>query len=256
LPIDDKRNTVDRDQAGLNSPRVGTSSTFFPTRSNTTAALLPPQKQGREGRKCLVLDLDETLVHSSFQPVARYDFLIPVEIEGTTYQVYVAKRPNVDEFLKKMGAVFEVVVFTASLSKYADPVLDLLDIHKVIDFRLFREHCTCINDIYVKDMSIMGRSINSVFIIDNSPHAYSLQPENAIPCKSWFDDYEDIQLLEFIPILEKIADPSVKDIISELERLHLNGCGKLESSSTGYTQSTEQTTDEDTTTSSKSSDNV
>lgn len=66
-----------------------------------------------------------------------------------------------DEFLKEMGKVYEVVVFTASLSKvcassltrspqYADPVLDLLDIHRVVDFRLFREHCTCINDIYVK----------------------------------------------------------------------------------------------------------
>jgi len=101
-------------------------------------------------------------------------------------------------------------------------------------------------------MSIMGRPINSVFIIDNSPHAYSLQPENAVPCRSWFDDYEDVQLLEFIPILEKIADPSVKDIISELDRLHLNGCGKIESSST-YTQSTERTTTDETSTS-RSSD--
>lgn len=41
----------------------------------------------------------------------------------------------------------------------------------------------------------MGRPIESVFIIDNSPHAYSLQPENAFPCTSWFDDYEDNELL-------------------------------------------------------------
>jgi len=199
--------------------------------------------EGRGGRKCLVLDLDETLVHSSFQPVDKYDFLIPVEIEGNVYQVYVAKRPHVDEFLKKMGEVYEVVIFTASLSKYADPVLDLLDIHKVIDYRLFREHCTCINDIYVKDMSIMGRSIESVFIIDNSPHAYSLQPENAFPCTSWFDDYEDNELLEFIPILQDIAKPGVKNIITELDRLKLNGCGKMDSFSQ-YTS--DETSDEST----------
>ncbi|CAJ0649883.1 1411_t:CDS:2, partial [Entrophospora sp. SA101] len=30
-----------------------------------------------------------------------------------------------------MGELYEVVVFTASLSKYADPVLDMLDIHRV-----------------------------------------------------------------------------------------------------------------------------
>jgi len=138
-----------------------------------------------------------------------------------------------------MGEVFEVVVFTASLSKYADPVLDLLDVHKVIDYRLFREHCTCINDTYIKDMSIMGRPIESVFIIDNSPHAYSLQPENAMPCLSWFDDYDDNELLGFIPILQKLADPSVKNIITELERLKLNGCGKVDSFSQ-YTTSTEE----------------
>ena len=37
------------------------------------------------------------------------------------------KRPYVDEFLQRMGELFECVLFTASLSKYADPVADLLD---------------------------------------------------------------------------------------------------------------------------------
>ncbi|EAW97081.1 CTD (carboxy-terminal domain, RNA polymerase II, polypeptide A) small phosphatase 2, isoform CRA_a, partial [Homo sapiens] len=43
------------------------------------------------------------------------------------YQVYVLKRPYVDEFLRRMGELFECVLFTASLAKYADPVTDLLD---------------------------------------------------------------------------------------------------------------------------------
>jgi len=238
--------TPDRDQIGLNSPRAGQGR---PMESKRTGGLLGPQKAGKEGRKCLVLDLDETLVHSSFQPVPKYDFLIPVEIDGNTYQVYVAKRPYVDEFLKKMGEIFEVVVFTASLSKYADPVLDLLDIHKVVDGRLFREHCTCLNDIYVKDMSMMGRPIESIFIIDNSPHAYSLQPENAIPCITWFDDYEDNELLEFIPVLTKIAHPSVTNVIHELARLKINGLANAESTSnydtTSDTASSDSTDESD-----------
>lgn len=32
-------------------------------------------------------------------------------------QVYVLKRPHVDEFLKRMGELFECVLFTASLAK-------------------------------------------------------------------------------------------------------------------------------------------
>jgi len=51
------------------------------------------------GKKCLVLDLDETLVHSSFRAVSGADFVIPVQIEDVVHFVYVAKRPGFDEFL-------------------------------------------------------------------------------------------------------------------------------------------------------------
>ena len=45
------------------------------------------------------------------------DFIVPVEIDGIIHQVYVLKRPYVDEFLKKMGQLYECVLFTASLAK-------------------------------------------------------------------------------------------------------------------------------------------
>lgn len=45
------------------------------------------------------------------------DFIVPVEIEGTVHNVYVIKRPGVDAFMQRMGEIYEVVVFTASLSK-------------------------------------------------------------------------------------------------------------------------------------------
>ena len=79
-----------------------------------------------------MLDLDETLVHSSFKPIADPDFIIPVEIDGRVVDVYVLKRPLMDEFLDAIADRFEIVVFTASLSKYADPLLDLLDPQHII----------------------------------------------------------------------------------------------------------------------------
>ena len=36
------------------------------------------QREQDRGKKTLVLDLDETLVHSSFQPVEKYDLVLPV----------------------------------------------------------------------------------------------------------------------------------------------------------------------------------
>ncbi len=39
---------------------------------------LPAQGERSRGRKTLVLDLDETLVHSAFQPVDNVDIVLPV----------------------------------------------------------------------------------------------------------------------------------------------------------------------------------
>jgi RNA polymerase II subunit A small phosphatase-like protein len=50
------------------------------------------------------------------QPVPNPDYIVPVEIEHRWHNVYVLKRPGVDQFLKDMGEIYEIVVYTASLS--------------------------------------------------------------------------------------------------------------------------------------------
>lgn len=164
--------------------------------------LLPPRRPGDEERKCVIIDLDETLVHSSFKPVSNADFVVPVEIDGVVHQVYVLKRPHCDEFLKRMGEMFECVLFTASLAKYADPVADLLDKYNTFSGRLFRESCVFHKGNYVKDLSRLGRDLRKVVIIDNSPQSYIFHPDNAVPVTSWFDDPNDTELLDLIPFFE------------------------------------------------------
>jgi len=185
---------------------------------NSAEALLLPASPRSAQRKTLVLDLDETLVHSSFKPVMGADYIVPVEIDDQIHQVYVLKRPGVDQFLRRMGDLFEVVVFTASLAKYADPVLDLLDKFKVVKVRLFREACVHHKGNYVKDLSRLGRDIRHTIIIDNSPASYMFHPENAVPVESWFDDPNDVELLELIPVLEQIS--RVDDVRDEIAKLH------------------------------------
>ena len=80
---------------------------------------LPTMQEQDRGKKTLVLDLDETLVHSSFKPIPNPDYIIPVEIEGKIVDVYVLKRPWLDHFMAAIAGRFEIVIFTASLSKYA-----------------------------------------------------------------------------------------------------------------------------------------
>ncbi|XP_064410537.1 CTD small phosphatase-like protein [Latimeria chalumnae] len=170
-----------------------------------TRYLLPERKQVDYGKKCMVIDLDETLVHSSFKPISNADFIVPVEIDGTRHQVYVLKRPYVEVFLKKMGELFECILFTASLAKYADPVADLLDQWGIFRARLFREACVFHKGNYVKDLSRLGRDLSNVIIVDNSPASYIFHPENAVPVESWFDDLEDTELLDLIPFLEILS---------------------------------------------------
>ncbi|KAH8107977.1 NIF-domain-containing protein [Cristinia sonorae] len=177
--------------------------------------LLPPLAPKHAGRKCLVLDLDETLVHSSFKSIQQADYVVPVEIEYHWHNVYVIKRPGVDNFLKKMGEIYEVVVFTASLSKYADPVLDKLDIHHVVSHRLFRESCYNHRGNYVKDLSQLGRPISDTIIIDNSPASYIFHPNNAVPVSSWFTDPHDQELNDLCPFLTDLA--TVDDVRGVLD---------------------------------------
>ncbi|KAL8673065.1 MAG: hypothetical protein Q9168_002488 [Polycauliona sp. 1 TL-2023] len=174
--------------------------------------LLPPIADRFKGKKCLVLDLDETLVHSSFKILHQADFTIPVEIEGQYHNVYVIKRPGVDQFMKRVGELYEVVVFTASVSKYGDPLLDQLDIHNVVHHRLFRESCYNHQGNYVKDLSQVGRDLRETIIIDNSPTSYIFHPQHAVPISSWFSDAHDNELLDLIPVLEDLAGSQVRDV--------------------------------------------
>lgn len=167
-----------------------------------TPALLEPIDTKNGIQKCVVIDLDETLVHSSFRPVPEADFIVPVELDGKVHQVYVLKRPYVDEFLDYMGKTFECVLFTASLSKYAEPVSNLLDKSSCFKAKLFRESCVYYKGNYVKDLSKLGRDLTTTVIIDNSPASYSFHPENAVPISTWFDDPTDTELFDLIPFFE------------------------------------------------------
>ncbi|CAK8674538.1 CTD small phosphatase-like protein [Clavelina lepadiformis] len=185
-----------------------------PTANGERKFLLQPRSPSFGRKKCAVIDLDETLVHSSFKPISNADFIVPVEIDGTIHQVYVLKRPHVDAYLERMGEMYECVLFTASLAKYADPVADLLDKHGVFSSRLFRESCVFHRGNYVKDLSLIGRELNKMIIIDNSPASYIFHPDNAVPVISWFDDPSDTELLDLLPFLEAIAES--EDVYSVL----------------------------------------
>uniref|UniRef100_A0A0X3NGS1 protein-serine/threonine phosphatase n=2 Tax=Schistocephalus solidus TaxID=70667 RepID=A0A0X3NGS1_SCHSO len=179
-----------------------------------TITLLGPPRESDRNKKCFIIDLDETLVHSSFKAVEKADFRVGVEIDGCIHQVYVLKRPFVDEFLQAMADIYECVLFTASLSKYADPVADFLDKWNVFRYRLFREACVYHRGNYVKDLAQIGRPIDQIVILDNSPVSYMFHATHAVQITSWFDDTSDRALLDLIPYFQHLAgEPNVVEFL-------------------------------------------
>ena len=84
-------------------------------------------------KKKLILDLDETLVHSGFNPFTRQsDITLQINVDGKLHTINILKRPYVDEFLKEISNFFEIYVFTASMEEYASPVIDLMNKNNVV----------------------------------------------------------------------------------------------------------------------------
>ncbi|XP_057462516.1 uncharacterized protein LOC130752705 isoform X4 [Actinidia eriantha] len=170
----------------------------------------------------LVLDLDglcfrrlvtltfistETLVHSTLEHCEEADFTFPVFFNMKEHTVYVKQRPYLRMFLERVAEMFEIVVFTASQSIYAEQLLDILDPDgKLISRRAYRESCIFSDGSYTKDLTVLGVDLAKVAIIDNSPQVFRLQVNNGIPIKSWFDDPSDCALISLIPFLETLVD--------------------------------------------------
>lgn len=107
--------------ARTNQPQVlnerNKNYSLSPTKQSLTAKKFLPDKL-RNNKKTLILDLDETLVHSGFKNFKTpSDMILKIDLEGRIHDIHVLIRPGAREFLEKMSELYELVIFTASLSK-------------------------------------------------------------------------------------------------------------------------------------------
>ena len=167
-------------------------------------------------RKTLVLDLDETLVHSGFQKPLQYDLEVTVPFQNNEYTIYVQKRPGFDRFMQEVITKFDVFIFTASMPDYAIPVVKALMPYFPVSRILCRYHCRFINNMLVKDLTIFKRDLSQIIILDNSPACYSLQKDNGIEVSTWTGDELDTELIDdILPILDDCLDvDDVREITS------------------------------------------
>ena len=157
---------------------------LVPRRQPSYSAHLP--RSSRFSQKTLVIDLDETLIHSLAKGGRMSSgHMVEVKLNATVgfgggtlgpqhpILYYVHKRPHCDEFLRKVCRWYNLVVFTASVQEYADPVIDWLEQErKFFTGRYYRQHCTYRNGAYIKDLSSLEPDLSKIMILDNSPLSY------------------------------------------------------------------------------------
>ena len=197
---------------------------------------VPDYTNKKPDKKILLIDLDETLIHSDFSleylndKKVKYDTIIKFKDtesdfeenyedyydmrrkklkhelfkEEKEFKVGVFIRKGAKEFLTEVSKYFVIGIFTASVKAYADAVLDYLDPNKnLIQFRLYRNNCININDkIFVKDLRIIkGIDIKDIILLDNSIYSFSAQINNGILVNSFFNDKNDIELYNVLEYL-------------------------------------------------------
>ncbi|KAG0165800.1 hypothetical protein DFQ28_008375 [Apophysomyces sp. BC1034] len=168
---------------------------------------LPPKKDN--SKPTLVLDLDETLLHteSSDSENLEDDYVVFAKYGQSVLAGIL--RPGVTEFLTWAAGIFEVVVWTAGHDDYAAMVCSCLDPErKLITHLLTRRSCIRMRSsstgdvMYVKDLCALGRDLSRTFLVDNTPHAATLNLSNLIPIEAYHGDNTDTELEDLRKFLE------------------------------------------------------
>lgn len=170
--------------------------------------LPPPQSPASEPpyspasgqpRKTIIFDLDETLIHCNEDQNGPCDLRVPVIFPtGEKIMAGINIRPHSKEVLEELATHFEIIIFTASHSCYANPVVDFFDEKKIIAARLFRENCSQVAEgLYTKDLSVVrNRDLRNVVLVDNAVYSFILNLNNGIPIIPYYNNKKDTELLK------------------------------------------------------------
>ena len=171
---------------------------------NAPPPSIPYIKKKSRKKFSLILDLDETIVHSKKFNNGFYFFI----------------RPGAIEFLKEISAYYEIIIFTSSYKPYADYILDKLDINKnIISYRLYKSHVIFEKGRSIKKLSMIGRDLKKIIFVDNLKNNAKYNKKNLYLIPSWIGDMKDDEIYKLknklieISKNEKYSDDITKGLI-------------------------------------------
>jgi len=184
------------------------------------------RRDTHHGKKTLIFDMDETLIHCNESPDLPCDVILPITFpNGEIVEAGVNVRPYALEILKELSQHYEIVVFTASHACYANVVLDYLDPQEqYIHHRLFRDSCVVTEEgVHIKDLRVIGnRDMKDMILVDNAAYSFGFQIENGIPIIPFYDNKSDQELRHLIPYLKFLNSvEDLREINKQTFKLHM-----------------------------------
>ena len=184
-------------------------------------------------KKLLLIDLDETLIHSEFRNRDNFKALnllrknskclcktFSYSDDNYVYFIDVFFRPYLKEFLTEISKYFDLAIFTAAMKGYADTIINYIDPKKeFFMFRLYRDACIPIQQrLYIKDLRIIkDYDPMNVILMDNSLYSFMNQPSNGMLVNSFYTNHKDNQLISARNFLLKHILPC-NDVRKECEK--------------------------------------
>jgi hypothetical protein len=151
----------------------------------TGESLIAPLDPAAGKRYTVVLDLDETVVYAR---------------DGPLYA-----RAHLENLLRVMDKYCEVVVWTAGERTYAKAILQEINTDNIIKHLITRHKSWFNHTNYTKDLGKLGRDLDYVLIIENTPDCVRVNPQNGIIVQ----DFEGIpQGMEVVEATSSTPPPS------------------------------------------------
>ena len=183
---------------------------------------------GNGKKRLAIFDLDETLIHCELKDIDSAQKKIKIKMSASLEKtIGLNIRPNFEKSILKIKQKYHVIMFTASLQKYADAVMDEIDpTGSLFEYRLYRNNCTQIkvdNQIYyIKDLRVFKNiSLADIVIIDNSVLSFAFHLDNGIPILPYYRGNDEIEMKSLVKLLDNLADvPQIKTKLRSLMKLY------------------------------------
>nr|BAN65936.1 NLI interacting factor-like phosphatase family protein [Babesia bovis] len=155
---------------------------------------------------CLVLDLDDTILHSVSTRGNNETSSVALTVGNRTLNFVVYKRPHLDTFLMEMRKYYEIVLYSTSRRRYVDACLSDACVNHLIDRKLYRNDCFLDgNGTYIKDLSKVSSDMSKVVLLNNPLMEGFPDLPNVVPIDSWFGGLSDTALLDVMPFLKALT---------------------------------------------------